>query len=62
MLDSLVHVTGTTRYIFDTQNLKTLKYPGTYRITEDMGCWLSKVEEEHEGKEIGSIISGESGK
>ncbi|TGO47870.1 hypothetical protein BCON_0260g00060 [Botryotinia convoluta] len=26
-----------------------------------MGCWSSKFEEEFEGKEIGSMISGESG-
>ncbi|KAM3158168.1 hypothetical protein ABEW05_001194 [Botrytis cinerea] len=26
-----------------------------------MGCWSSKIEEEYEGKEIGSIMSGESG-
>ncbi|KAJ8059782.1 hypothetical protein OCU04_011414 [Sclerotinia nivalis] len=25
-----------------------------------MGCWSSKIEEEYEGKKIGSIVSGES--
>lgn len=62
MLDSVIYVADTTLYIFDTQKLKTFPYLGTYKITINMGCWSSKIEEEYEGKEIGSIMSGESGK